>query len=427
MDCHLEKTINQKKKKMNKKIYCLIICFTWLIQSNAQLKPVLFQLKTDTIIKWNYYFGDEFSKSEVNDEKWHMGYPWGGLSILEDEWADPANLKIENGILELYAKKTDELKKFPDWMIDSNAMRKYGKKLIDGKYPLKFTGSAIWSKNPIRYGYFECRCRMPSGKGLWPAFWLYGGNPNDEIDFMELKGEREKEIHVDVHCPDRCDKGYPGFLGIKKNWGAWVKVTSSLNQDWNIISGIWMPGYVLFFVNGDPVAYFKGDFKNSMNVIANLAVAVDNGPFNPGPDDKTSFPAKMEVDYIRAWKVPEDPEFSIRKNPNVDFDRTEKTIQESNSDVPKFKKVKPYMKNKKFMKKEMGFISFYPVNNKKYLITNNSSSNLSVIIKNSKGEKIKEQIITKTYTPFDLNDFKGKIIVEVRYLNNKSSFTLELP
>lgn len=424
MDNSNEKTL----EKMKKKLYYFLCTLSLIGTLQSQLKPIMFQLKPDTIIRWNYFFGDEFSNSDIIDEKWHRGYPWGGLSIAEDEYADPNNLKLKNGILELYANRSNELKKFPDWMIDSNAMKKYGKKLIDGKYPLKFTGSAIWSKNPIRYGYFECRCKMPAGKGLWPAFWLYGGNPNDEIDFMELKGERPNEIHVDVHCPERCDGGYPGILGLPKNWGEWVKVSSNINQEWNIVSGIWMPGYVMFYLNGDPLAYFKGSFKNSMNVIANLAVAVDGRAFKPGPDANTPFPAKMEVDYIRVWKVPEDSAFMQRNILSFDFDENTKNLNLSKSELPKFKKVKPYMRKKKKMKKELGFISFYPMSNSLYKITNNSGINFSfrVIVKNQKNEIIKEQNFSEVYSTLDLKDVHGKTMIILQYGDKQNQFHLEL-
>ena len=394
-----------------------------------QLKPLLFQLKTDTTVKWEFFWGDEFTKDDIDDEKWHRGYPWGGLSIAEDEWADPANLKLKDGVLELYANRTNELKKFPDWMLDSNALRKYGKKLIDGKYPLKFTGSAIWSKTPVRYGYFECRCKMPAGKGLWPAFWLYGGNPNDEIDFMELKGERPNDIHVDVHCPERCDGGYPGVLGFPKNWGEWVRVTSSLNEGWNIISGIWTPEYVIFYLNGNAIAYFKGSFKNSMNVIANLAVAVDGGPFKPGPDEKTPFPSKMEVDYIRIWKTPEDSVFMKKIIPNFEFAETDLKYNDiSKNNLPRFKKVKRYMRAKKLMKKELGFISFYPVSKSKYMLCYNLDKALpiKICISDSKGGIVKHFNHAETNTILNLEGIYGKNKIELSYLERKISFFVDL-
>jgi hypothetical protein len=31
---------------------------------------------------------------------------------------------------------------------------------------------------------------------------------------------------------------------------------------------------------------------------------MDNGPFSPGPNGKTVFPAAYLIDYIRAWEIP---------------------------------------------------------------------------------------------------------------------------
>ena len=41
-----------------------------------------------------------------------------------------------------------------------------------------------------------------------------------------------------------------------------------------------------------------------MNLIANFSLAMDNGPFSPGPNGKTGFPAGFLIDYIRAWEIP---------------------------------------------------------------------------------------------------------------------------
>jgi hypothetical protein len=42
-----------------------------------------------------------------------------------------------------------------------------------------------------------------------------------------------------------------------------------------------------------------------MNLIANFSLAMDKGPFSPGPNEKTGFPAEYLIDYIRAWEIPE--------------------------------------------------------------------------------------------------------------------------
>ena len=38
-----------------------------------------------------------------------------------------------------------------------------------------------------------------------------------------------------------------------------------------------------------------------MWIIANLAIASDDGAFGPGPNNSTQFPSDFEIDYIRAW------------------------------------------------------------------------------------------------------------------------------
>lgn len=406
-------------------LFFLSFVFAFVI--HAQLRPHLFHFRGDSAYQLKFYFGDEFSESGVNQDRWFNGYPWGGLSYVEDQWADPANAVLSDGVLSLNLKKTDELRKFPEWMIDTIVMKKLGKKLVDGKYQLKFTGSAIWSKEQFKYGYFECRCKTPSGKGLWPAFWLYGGNPNDEIDFMELKGEKSHEIHVDVHCPDNCDKGYPGPLGFKKNWGGWVKVKSDLNSDWNIVSGYWTPGSVVFYLNGIPLANFNGDFKNPMNLIANLAIAADNGPFNPGPDKKTVFPASMLVDYIRVWKTADDPVFSLRKIISFDPDDTPKPDEKMEMKNARKKPIR-FMFQKKKMQTESGFLSFYPSAEKKYKLTclGTQMNSVEILLRNLKGEVVLSQKISGVYSELDLSDYSGHFSILIKHGLNTHSFEVDL-
>ena len=246
---------------------------------------MLFQVKKDTIIRWDYHFGDEFEGNQVNQNKWFDHYPWGGLSIKQRIYAAPEMVFQKDGVLHLGIKQTNEWRKFDDWMLNAEIAKKNEVEYRDGSMQLEYLTSCLWSKQTFKYGYFECRCKAPSGKGLWPAFWLYGQNQIDEIDFVEIKGERKDQVHVDIHCPYKCDKTRGGLLGVKKNWGGWVKMNEPVTDDWVIFSGIWLPNSLTYFVNGVPVSQFNGDFSTDMNVIANLSVAQNNGPFSPGPDE----------------------------------------------------------------------------------------------------------------------------------------------
>jgi hypothetical protein len=55
------------------RLFLLLLISTSL---SAQIEPVLWKVQKDTIQQWNYFFGDEFNGSEVNESIWYPVYPW---------------------------------------------------------------------------------------------------------------------------------------------------------------------------------------------------------------------------------------------------------------------------------------------------------------------------------------------------------------
>jgi hypothetical protein len=273
-------------------------------------------------------------------------------------------LSQQEGILHLSARENTEFYPVEDWMINHEQAKKHGLEIQGNAVKLDYLTSCIWSKQSFRYGYFEIRAKAPSGQGLWPAFWLYGQNSKDEIDFMEMKGERSHEVHIDVHCPDSCEKIFTKPFGLPKNWGGWVKMNQKLTDEFVTYSGVWLPGSLTYYVNGVPVSHYAGDFDTPMNVIANLAVARDGYAFNPGPNAATKFPADYEVDYIRVWKLTSDNEYKTSKflgaKPSVTpLKYVTLTYDDSAHETEIRKKVR-FVYDKKKLAKEVGFISMLP-------------------------------------------------------------------
>jgi beta-glucanase (GH16 family) len=282
------------------------------------------------------------------------------------------------------------------------------------------------SRQEFKYGYFECRCKAPKGKGLWPAFWLFGQNGKGEIDFMEIKGEKEYETHVDVHVPDKTDK-VPGFLGIKKDWGGWVKLNHKMTEEWIVFSGIWKPGSLIYYVNGVPVSHFKGDFDASMNLIANLANAVDYGPFNPGPDESTIFPNEFLVDYMRVWKSNDDPSnarpaFNSIKDENKVL--TTSTIPET-----KIKRKVGLIYDSKLFKKEIGFVGLIPLSDRQYQIQVNGAKlkNARIKIIDTSGKVVQELVLNAQYTVLNLSSLRrGDYQIELEFKDQKQRVAVVL-
>ena len=345
----------------------LIILFLFAGQLHAQLEPRMFQIKTDEIVSWNYHFGDDFEGANVDESKWHRRYPWGGLLADQKQYASPEMLSQQEGVLHMKVNENKGFYPVEDWMINHEEAKKYGMEIQGNAVKLDYITSCIWSKQTFRYGYFEIRAKAPSGQGLWPAFWLFGQNQKDEIDFMEMKGERPNEVHIDVHCPDSCEKVFTKPFGLPKNWGGWVKMDKKLTDEYVTYSGVWLPNSLTYYVNGVPVSHYAGDFDTPMNVIANMAVARDGFAFNPGPNAETKFPADYQVDYIRVWKLKSDNEYKANM-----FLGAKKTISplkyawnlgdesENTSELQIKKKIR-YVYNKKHAAKELGFLSMVPI------------------------------------------------------------------
>ena len=398
----------------------------------AQMNPVMWQVQNDTIMKWGYFFGDEINGDQINEDLWHPNYPWGGLSLDVGIYAAKEMVEPSNGFVKLKIDTTSEWRKFPKWMLDEKAIEKFNVEVRNGnEVQLKHLISALWSKKQFKYGYFECRAKAPSGRGFWPGFWLYGGHPNDEIDFMEMKGEKSKHVHVDVHCPDNCDK-VRNWIGFKKNWGGWIKATDQITDKYVVYSGLWTPGKLIFYLNGEAIAEYLGDFGTSMNLIANISVAQNKGPFSPGPDKNTVFPNEFVIDYMRVWKLENDPIFREEEKDLVRPEYIENAIISKNSNslsTAKLKRSIGYIFNKKDFKNHLGYVSVIKESRRQLLIEKNGKFDglLKVSLFNTSNELLKEIELSEVQHLLDVSELKkGKYILKLQSKGLSSSAYIEL-
>jgi beta-glucanase (GH16 family) len=278
------------------------LLYLLLINPGLQAQT-LWQINKDTVITYNYFDGDEFSGTEISKDKWSSWYGWARSIYSNKEqqyYSDYKNHELKNGCLYLITRKEDTEARFIDWMSDNDSI-KSGKGEFQGinKRKWKYTGGLIQSKKNFLKGYFEIKFKAPSDKGLWPAFWLYGGSPNEEIDIMELKGEREDQIHVDTHC-QKCDM-VRNPIGQKRSFGGWIKLNGDLDKGFNVVSGLWDDNEVRFYLNGKCIAISKVQFDKPKVLAVNVAVADDHGPFHPGPAKDDSEFSPFIIDYVRVW------------------------------------------------------------------------------------------------------------------------------
>jgi beta-glucanase (GH16 family) len=211
---------------------------------------------------------------------------------------------------------------------------------------------------------YELRFKIEKGKGVWPAFWFFGGNKNDEIDVFELKGERANELHVDTHCPYGCDRGYKNKFGINANWGDWMPSSNYLYEGFNLMLLDWRPNELIWYINGYPLAYFKGSFPNPMHMFINTQVASVFSAFQPGPDETLISPNNFYVDYVRVWKL-----CSKNELPLLIQQGDLKISNRFTTDyLNKAERDKGIVYNRRILNREQGMISIIKVSDNKLIV-----------------------------------------------------------
>jgi len=235
-------------------------------------------------------WADEFDGTAVDTSKWEFmigdgsayGIPgWGNNEL---QYYTPSNAAVAGGALTITARE--------EW--------------VGGK---PYTSARLRSlnKGDWTYGRFEMRARLPVTQGMWPAFWMlpsnspYGGwAAGGEIDIMESKGSEPETIHGTIHYGDQ----FPGntFSGNTTN------IAPGTATDWHVYAVEWFPDRMDFYVNEEKYFSFENEgtgwevwpCDNPHYLILNLAIGGTGG--GQQGIDKSVFPQRMEVDYVRVYQ-----------------------------------------------------------------------------------------------------------------------------
>ncbi|HEV7990712.1 MAG TPA: glycoside hydrolase family 16 protein [Gemmatimonadaceae bacterium] len=174
--------------------------------------------------------------------------------------------------------------------------------------PCRYTSAKITTRGKMSAapGRVEARIKLPTGQGLWPAFWMLGsGFPGvkwpdaGELDIMENKGSASNISSSAIHGP-----GYSGNTPIAHANGI---SQGTLSDGFHVYAVEWDKDHAKFFVDdfvhysvtrGDLTQYGPSILDQSFFVILNLAVG---GNFDGDPKSDAIFPATMLVDYVRVF------------------------------------------------------------------------------------------------------------------------------
>jgi beta-glucanase (GH16 family) len=172
--------------------------------------------------------------------------------------------------------------------------------------PCRYTSAKITTRGRMSAppGRVEARIKLPSGQGLWPAFWMLGHTfPNTpwpqcgELDIMEFKGSIPTKVSSAIHGP-----GYSGNTPFAhtETLNATADGFHTFGIEWNSERAVFSVDNVVHYTVHRADVQPRGQwvFDQAFFVILNLAVG---GHFDGDPASDDIFPATMLVDYVRVY------------------------------------------------------------------------------------------------------------------------------
>ncbi|AWB23644.1 glycoside hydrolase family 16 protein [Methylobacterium currus] len=166
----------------------------------------------------------------------------------------------------------------------------FGASYVGGVLTTRFSFSQL-------FGYFEISARLPTGKGIWPAWWLMpisGQWPqNGELDILEGLGA-SNEIYCSVHS-----SALPGKQLSQK-----VTLPFDVSSGWHRYGVAWSADEIVWYVDRQEVhrVATPADMKQvPMYLLLNVAVG---GSWGGYPDASTRFPARFDIQRVTVWKLP---------------------------------------------------------------------------------------------------------------------------
>jgi beta-glucanase (GH16 family) len=227
---------------------------------------------------WKQAFGDEFTDPALDATKWNTG------RFAPSTTADnPYNNGAEAAILASrqvsvrggYAVETIAALDVPQTLAPYGVTYRYTSGEINTR--------GTWAMSPGQY--VEARIKVPSGDGLWPAFWLVpaDGSWPPEIDVFEFGDTlRHPRPTFNYHYAAGGQSG-PATYGPASSY---VDAFHTYGMLWSTT------GLLIAYLDGVPVTVARADSTTPMYAIINLGCFAGHAPASG---------TELLVDWVRAW------------------------------------------------------------------------------------------------------------------------------
>lgn len=261
----------------------------------TNLTGLTFGKKEVNLDDFTLVWSDEFDGDSIDTERWKGVY--GGITravMRKGGYIHSDLAEVKDGNLHIYAKYLEE---------------------GTGEGPAGYYSYMMYTRDlhEQTYGYFEVRCILPKGAGLWSAFWMNSrgmenvdGSPADgaEVDIFESPYYHQSLFHNYISSNVYYDGYGADMVGAKMG----IYEANNPYEEYNTYGLEWNENEYIFYVNGKETA--RTDFGVAQSpeyLILSVEIGGSNG--QPDPDSwagditkNETLDADFVVDYVRAYQ-----------------------------------------------------------------------------------------------------------------------------
>lgn len=282
-------------------------------------KVVLTESATCNYAPYNLVFEDNFNETYLDTTKWipSLGVMRDESHSISQQWYAREEIIVSDGVLKLKAE--EKILKNQCYNIWTPSVTH----TICEDF--KYVAGEIRTRERFGHGKFEISCKLPKGKGLGMAFWMYWHEAENEIDVFEFNSENnafgkpdEKKFSRIHRMNSRTDYEDDGDI---EDCSTKYK-GPDYSEAFHVFTVIWTPHKIEWYVDGDlkrtSTLFYSIDGKmvdcNGLKA-GDLLILNRAFPFNPmevylsigvfskkdAPDESTALPAFFEIDYFRYY------------------------------------------------------------------------------------------------------------------------------
>lgn len=264
---------------------------------------------------WKLIWNDEFDGTELDTSKWdtrtHM------MGRRAKHWVVDAYELDNKGNVIFKLEKRDGIYCTTQLQTGYNRMdappEEYDTAAAEGRKEEKKsqnffewpTGEIKEPKFMHRYGYYECRCKMPKKDGWWCAFWLQspiiGSTLNPEVSGVEVDiMEQFWRNNIITH-----NNHWNGYGSQHKKTGQFEVELKETEDGYHTFGLEWTKDYYRYYVDGELTWEVTAPYPISQTeqfvLISTEAVGYRSSEWSQWEDLEKAEGDTWVVDYVRVF------------------------------------------------------------------------------------------------------------------------------